>query len=150
MLKFSPCRSAQNTLDWAYHDRVLFALTFVDHFSAAWGRMWYKTWTYFTHGDFSTKGKQAYNDHFAQIRSLVPVENLLEYHVGQGWKPLCEFLDVDIPAVPFPSGNEPDSFHRKMRAFHKSRAMASLTKSSPWLLLVTAFVTYYAYIVAID
>lgn len=140
--EFLSCRSAQDTLDWIYHDPVLFALTFVDQFAAAWGRVMYKTWACFTGGDFSTQGKQAYNDHYARVRSLVSTNNLLEYHVSQGWTPLCEFLEVEIPKVPFPSGNEPDSFRTQMRAFEKSRAMAVLTNSTPWLLLVVALATY--------
>ena len=134
--------SAQETLDWLYHDSVLFALTFVDHFAAAWGRMWYKTWSCFIQGDFRTQGKQAYNDHFARVRSLVPAENLLKYHVSQGWELLCTFLDVDVPTVPFPRGNEQDSFYTQMRAFDKSRAIAVLVKTTPWLLLAVAFATY--------
>ena len=130
MLSFPSCRSAQDTLDWIYHDPVLFALTFVDHFAAAWGRVMYKTWTCFTWGNFRTQGKQAYNEHYARVRNLVSTDNLLEYHVSQGWKPLCEFLEVDIPTVPFPSGNEPTSFRAQMRAFEKSRAMAVLAKST--------------------
>ena len=129
--ELSPFRSAQETLDWLHHDRVLFALTLVDHPAAAWGRMWYKTWTCFNQGDFRTHGKQAYNDHCARVRSLAPADNLLEYHVTQGWKPLCKFLDVDIPTVPFPSGNEQDSFYTQMKAFDKSRTTAVLTKTTP-------------------
>lgn len=105
--------------------------------------MFYKTWTCFTRGNFRTQGKQAYRDHYARVRSLVPAENLLEYHVSEGWKPLCEFLDLDIPKVPFPRGNERDSFYTQMRAFDKSRAIAVLTKTAPWLLVAIAFATYF-------
>ena len=140
--KFPPRSSAQETVDWLYHDSVLFALTFVDHFAAAWSRMWYKTWTYFTQGDFRTQGKQAYSDHYARVRRLVPAENLLEYHVSQGWESMCKFLDVDILKVPFPRGNEQDSFYTQMRAFYKSRTIAAVAKTASWLLLAVVFAAY--------
>ena len=128
-----------------YHDPVLFALTFVDDFAAAWARVVYKTWACFTRGDFRTLGKQAYNDHYSRVRSLVSTENILEYQVSQGWKPLCEFLELDIPTTRFPSGNEADGFRTQVRAFEKSRALAVLAKYSPWFLMAIAFATYYFY-----
>jgi len=45
--------------------------------------------------------------HVAHIRSLVPPENLLEFHPRDGWKPLCDFLGKDVPQDrPFPYVNK--------------------------------------------
>jgi hypothetical protein len=36
---------------------------------------------------------------------LVPKERLLEWEIGDGWGPLCEFLGKPVPEVPFPHAN---------------------------------------------
>merc|ERR1712083_279266 len=43
-----------------------------------------------------------YERHNKEIRASVPRHQLLDYQVWQGWKPLCKFLNVSIPKVPFP------------------------------------------------
>ena len=45
-----------------------------------------------------------------QVRGLVPKENLLEWRVQDGWKPLCEFLEVEVPNEPFPKLFEKEIF----------------------------------------
>lgn len=60
--------------------------------------------------DFKKNGRQVYKDHCEMARSLVPPENLLEYHVQDGWEPLCKFLGQPIPDVPIPNSNEKDVF----------------------------------------
>ncbi len=32
------------------------------------------------------------------------------WHVGEGWEPLCEFLEVEIPAEPLPHENDRETF----------------------------------------
>ena len=48
---------------------------------------------------------EGYRKHNDRVRQIVPAERLLEFNVGQGWDPLCKFLDVEIPSVPFPHSN---------------------------------------------
>ncbi|KAH8652663.1 hypothetical protein BGZ60DRAFT_533525 [Tricladium varicosporioides] len=44
--------------------------------------------------------------HVAYIKSLVPPDNLLEFHPRDGWEPLCKFLGKTVPAnEPFPFVN---------------------------------------------
>ncbi|KAL7800585.1 hypothetical protein V8C43DRAFT_274320 [Trichoderma afarasin] len=50
--------------------------------------------------------KERYFEHYRQIRELVPPERLLEYRLGDGWGPLCQFLDREEPNVEFPRTNE--------------------------------------------
>ncbi|KAJ5117121.1 hypothetical protein N7526_011230 [Penicillium atrosanguineum] len=50
--------------------------------------------------------KDVYEEYYADVRAAVPAEQRLEYRVGDGWEPLCEFLKVDIPDVPFPREND--------------------------------------------
>ncbi|KAJ5676850.1 uncharacterized protein N7477_002483 [Penicillium maclennaniae] len=71
---------------------------FVSNFSWAAG-MYYpmlnKFFETFFRGDFPGKGKQVYEEHVAEVRSLVPKERLLEYNINDGWGPLCEFLEEE-------------------------------------------------------
>ena len=36
----------------------------------------------------------------------MPPDKLFVFQVDQGWKPLCDFLGVPIPAGPFPNVND--------------------------------------------
>ena len=56
---------------------------------------------------------KTYEEHNALVRELVPKERLLEYHVSQGWAPLCEFLGKEVPSGPMPSGNTTIEFKQK-------------------------------------
>lgn len=51
-----------------------------------------------------------YLEHDATIRGLVPKERLLEYHVSEGWAPLCQFLDKPVPSQDVPKGNSTQEF----------------------------------------
>lgn len=57
-----------------------------------------------------------YERHNSHIRSLVPQENLLEYSPGDGWGPLCEFLQAATPTEEFPHTNAPEDFVQHERA----------------------------------
>jgi len=50
-----------------------------------------------------------YREHYQSIRDVVPRDRLLEYRLGSGWEPLCEFLGKEVPDVPFPRVNESDA-----------------------------------------
>lgn len=53
---------------------------------------------------------EVYKRHNEEVRAAVPQERLLEFDVQQGWAPLCRFLQVPVPAKPFPylnAGIEP-------------------------------------------
>ena len=48
-----------------------------------------------------------FEKHNAEIVKHVPPERLLIYKVDQGWKPLCNFLNVPVPEdIPFPHIND--------------------------------------------
>jgi hypothetical protein len=46
-----------------------------------------------------------FNAHNEEVKRTIPEERLLIYEAGQGWGPLCQFLGVAIPDVPFPLTN---------------------------------------------
>jgi Sulfotransferase domain len=41
-----------------------------------------------------------------QVRRNIPSERLLVWSVTEGWEPLCEFLEVDVPDAQFPRLND--------------------------------------------
>ena len=49
---------------------------------------------------------QVYNDRIETIKKAFPPERLLIHSSKDGWKPLCEFLDVAIPVTPYPWLND--------------------------------------------
>ncbi len=44
------------------------------------------------------------------MKARVPAGQLLVYKVGDGWDPLCRFLDRPVPDTPFPRTNSKDEF----------------------------------------
>ena len=49
--------------------------------------------------------RKRYRIHNHRVKSIVPADKLLVYNVKEGWKPLCDFLECDVPTVPFPHEN---------------------------------------------
>ncbi len=48
--------------------------------------------------------------HNEQVKQVVPADRLLVWEVTDGWGPLCEFLEVDVPDGPMPHVNDRDTF----------------------------------------
>lgn len=46
-----------------------------------------------------------FNAHVEEVRAHVPPEKLLVFEAKEGWEPLCSFLQLPIPAIPFPNVN---------------------------------------------
>jgi hypothetical protein len=43
------------------------------------------------------RSKDAYRHHYRDVKEMTPSERLLEFKLGSGWEPLCEFLGKPIP-----------------------------------------------------
>jgi hypothetical protein len=57
------------------------------------------------------KAVSVYSHYIEDVKNTVPPGRLLVYNVNEGWKPLCEFLDVPVPeGRAFPHINERRSF----------------------------------------
>jgi hypothetical protein len=56
---------------------------------------------------------RVFNRHIAEVQAAVPADRLLTYDLRDGWEPLCEFLDVDVPAIPLPKTNSSKEFKEK-------------------------------------
>jgi hypothetical protein len=48
--------------------------------------------------------------HEEQVQRNIPEERLLVWSVTEGWEPLCNFLEVDVPDTPFPRLNDSKMF----------------------------------------
>lgn len=77
---------------------------------------------------FPTNGKVVYQEHYASVRALVPPESLLEYHIAEGWAPLCEFLGHEKPTMPFPQGNDGEATQNHIQQFVMSEALQACGK----------------------
>jgi hypothetical protein len=55
-----------------------------------------------------------YNKHNEDVRKNIPASRLLVFNPAEGWKPLCDFLGVPVPATPFPSVNSTEEFQQKL------------------------------------
>ncbi len=51
-----------------------------------------------------------FNAHNEEVRRSVPREKLLVYKSGDGWEPLCAFLDMPVPSAPYPKVNTTEDF----------------------------------------
>ena len=60
---------------------------------------------------------QIYNEHIQNVTRNVPKEDLLIFDVKESWKPLCDFLDVDVPEnISFPHLNTGDTMAKILNA----------------------------------
>jgi hypothetical protein len=57
-----------------------------------------------------------FRKHNAEVESTTSKDRLLVYDVNQGWEPLCKFLDVPVPATPFPRRNSREEMAAMMAA----------------------------------
>ena len=51
--------------------------------------------------------------HRQEVIETIAPDRLLVFGVGDGWKPLCEFLEVPVPSTEYPSGNSVAEFRAR-------------------------------------
>ena len=51
-----------------------------------------------------------FEQNIAEVQASFDDERLLTYSVGDGWEPLCRFLGMAVPDIPFPSSNSTEEF----------------------------------------
>jgi len=61
---------------------------------------------------------RVFTEHNEAVRREISGDRLLEFQVAQGWEPLCDFLEVPVPAEPFPRTNDTASFQARVRERH--------------------------------
>ncbi|CAI6090459.1 unnamed protein product [Clonostachys chloroleuca] len=78
--------------------------------------------------------RETYLSHPRRIRELVPPGQLLEYRLGDGWEPLCEFLGKEVPDVEFPWLNEADMLKRIAWDIVRQNFYQAAWKVLPWVV----------------
>lgn len=93
-----------------------------------------------------------YERYYEEVRRLVPEERRLEYRLGSGWGPLCEFLGKDVPRqedgteVPFPHKNESQSLEKAFEEMGK-KVVKRATRNVAGVVLAAA-VAWAAWVIA--
>lgn len=54
-----------------------------------------------------------FEQHIAEVQQTIEPDRLLVYQLGDGWAPLCEFLQVPVPDEPFPRTNSTNDFNAR-------------------------------------
>ena len=52
--------------------------------------------------------------HEQAVKQAIPSDRLLVWDVTEGWGPLCDFLEVAVPAEPLPHANDRDTFQDRV------------------------------------
>ncbi|KAF6231212.1 hypothetical protein HO173_010544 [Letharia columbiana] len=69
-----------------------------------------------TPDELRQNARSVYKEHYRRIREAAPKGRLLEYRLGEGWGPLCDFLGKDVPeGLPFPRINEAAALKARVR-----------------------------------
>ena len=78
-------------------------------------------------GDINDKAKaiKHFNDRTSEVLETVPKERLLVYSVKDGWEPLCKFLHVPVPSIPFPLSNTKEEFIKNVGKLSKGMEVES-------------------------
>ena len=63
-----------------------------------------------------------FNSYAVEIISGIAPERLLVFKVQDGWAPLCKFLDLPVPDIPFPHVNTKDEHIRMMAAMKSAES----------------------------
>ncbi len=53
---------------------------------------------------------EVFNHHNQAVIDEVPADRLLVFEPGDGWEPLCEFLNVEVPYTEYPNTNSTEEF----------------------------------------
>ena len=87
-----------------YGLRILdYVIPFLNRFRNMIDVMWGYSFKY----NFSKENTiKAFIDHNENVKKLCPKDKLLLFEAKDGWEPLCKFLNVSIPNVPYPNVND--------------------------------------------
>ncbi|KAJ5713510.1 uncharacterized protein N7483_010691 [Penicillium malachiteum] len=80
-------------------------------------------------GDFEAHAEKAYIGHYENLEKILEAEGraYLDWSVEDDWAPLCEFLDLARPDVPFPQGNTAPEFIPKLLTVDDARFRKATT-----------------------
>ena len=123
-------KSCENTLLQARTYWFHSILQYFDWVTGLVHPMRVKFWQCLFGDNFEANGKAAMQAHYAEIRRLAKSEDrkILEFNLGDEWEPLCDFLGVDAPNMPYPRENEGGNWILKMQERARMRAKAAASK----------------------
>jgi len=78
-----------------------------------------------------------FNSHVDEVCDSVPADKLLVFDVREGWGPLCQFLNVQVPNKPFPNIN---NMNEMRTMFKNGRILSWISVLSTELLLAYGIV----------
>ncbi|KJZ69100.1 hypothetical protein HIM_11507 [Hirsutella minnesotensis 3608] len=84
-------------------------------------------------GELRQKARMVYDRHHREIRKLVPPNRLLEYRMGQGWEPICNFLNKPQPNIVFPRLNDAKALRMRLKRKMRSQFVAAGIVLVPWI-----------------
>lgn len=89
-------------------------------------------------GDYSENSVAAkeYLEHYQLVRKVCPPERLLEFKLGSGWEPLCQFLGTEAPDVPYPNVNDKEMFIGLHKAILDRATYYAVQKVLKWTVPV--------------
>ena len=61
---------------------------------------------------------EVFDRHNEEVKRTIPKDRLLVFDAAQGWEPLCRFLDVPVPEMPFPHANTTEEFKARANRPH--------------------------------
>lgn len=67
-----------------------------------------------------------FNEHVSSVRENIAPERLLVFEVADGWEPLCEFLELPVPDMPFPNVNDTEAVQGIIKAIMENGFQAVL------------------------
>ncbi|WP_420631020.1 sulfotransferase family protein [Candidatus Leptofilum sp.] len=79
---------------------------------------------------------QRFHDYTEEVKQHVPPEKLLIFQVKEGWEPLCDFLGVPVPDVPFPHVNDRENMLRDFKRLRQTFTLLPLTIAALTLILL--------------
>ena len=69
------------------------------------------------------EGREGYLKHNEHVSAVAPKGRFLEFNVRDGWRPLCKFLEVEIPEGLFPKVNDTETWKAYVRKSKKDAAL---------------------------
>jgi len=64
--------------------------------------------------------RMMYRKHNSYVRNNAPKDKLLIWKLSDGWKPICEFLNLPVPDIPYPHNNKKASLWDDMAKTNKT------------------------------
>jgi hypothetical protein len=98
--------------------------------------------TEFSMSAIESRARDVYEEYYSKVREAAG-GRYLEYHLGDGWEPLCEFLGKDVPDVPFPRLNDRADHAAFTKKNTREMTFAGLKVAGPVVAIVIGVAFYY-------